>query len=84
MSILQDAPAIDKVAAAVRRAHFGFAPHAGPKWEALPEVEREAFRDQAREIIQHAVMTTAARDDETAHKAVCRFLVENFGVALDA
>ena len=90
---------LDRVANAARRAYFGYAPHATPKFADLDDGLKEQWRTEARKIIDeacvhHHVVVRAhlahegVDDPEEERRRVLQrvahFLCEEFGVAVDA
>lgn len=90
---------LDKVANALRRAHHGYAPHAGPPWTDLSDAQKERWVKDARAVIdeacrnhvihvrQHAAVKgeELTPDDEAQRvlKMVDGFIVLNFGVSVN-
>lgn len=91
---------VEKVANAVRRAHYGFAPHAGVEWDRLADGEKARWIDEAKTIIDHACgehvvsirqhatakgeVLTPEEEARRVLKLVDAFVVMNFGVSVNA
>ncbi len=78
---------LDKVANAVRRAHYGYGPHSGVPFAELSDGEKDRYRVEARQIVDACIQMqwVGATGDDRARvkRLVAHFIAANFGVALD-